>query len=172
MAIQKMCNVEIMKLIKELEFEKSNLIDFERRNSFVEYTNDEKDSADKTPYDIEATNTKIAQIDTNVRYLKHLLNVSNSNTVVAEFDITLGEALVYMSQLNNAISRLKPLINTDKITRKQSMYNRLQPEYQEAKYDINVAKEMFDTYKSILTRLQLAIDRTNLTNLIDVNFED
>lgn len=168
MAIAKMSNTEIMKRVKDLESRKAELVAFEERNNSVVYTFEEKDMVDFTKvYDIIGNNTIIRDIDNEIRYLKYLLNLSNSTTIVEDFNITLGEALVYMAQLTQSISRVTPLANTDELTRQSSRYGST-AEYKKALYDINIAKQMLVEYKDLLMRLQMAIDKTNLTHEIEV----
>lgn len=169
MAITKMSNTEIMKRIKDLESRKAELVAFEVRNSFVVYTVEEKSMADLTKtYDILGNNNIIKELDNETRYLKYLLNLSNATTIVEDFNMTLGESLVLMAQLTQTIARITPLANTDKITREVMGYGSRLAEYKEALYDINIAKQMLVEYKDTLMKLQMAIDKTNLTHEIEV----
>lgn len=172
MSVRKVSNTEIMKLIRDIESQKDELIKFQSRNSFAKYTLEEKPLADLTPYALVEHTNKISDYDANIRYLKHLLNVSNATTVVEEFNITLGEALVYMAQISQTVQRFTLLANTDKVVRESVSYRSTVPEYTEARYEIDLAKKMLSQYKSTLSKLQMAIDKTNLTNEIEVNFTE
>ena len=172
MSLRKVSNTEIMKLVRDIESQKEELVNFGNRNSFAKYTLEEKPMADLTPYALVEQTNKIGSLDANIRYLKHLLNLSNATTIVEEFNITLGEALVYMAQISQTVKRFTLLANTDKVVRTSGNYMSTTPEYTEAKYDIDLAKQMLSTYKSTLSKLQMAIDKTNLTNEIEVKFAD
>ena len=168
MSVKKMTNTEVMKLIKELEEQKQLLIDFEKRNAFARYSQEDKHLADVTPYDIVANNNAINSLDRDVRILKHLLNVANTTVFVPEFNMTIGQCLVYMAQLTQSINRYMSLANTDKVTREASGYSRSSAEFKEARYDVAIAREMLNVEKNNLSKLQMAIDKANLTNEIDV----
>lgn len=159
-----MCNSEAMKAIKELEEKKRNIIYVENHRSRVAYKEGEKRC--NTNYDYAETRKAIAEIDGKIRSIKHALAVCNCTAVVDDFGITIGEALVYLAQLNAEYDQLDDLSDHNKISRTIT-YNGV-IEYTECLYDPDeVIKEMEDLHKKIC-KLQVAIDRANLTNFIDV----
>ncbi len=160
----KMCNSEAMKAIKELEGKKSNVIYIENNRSRVAY----KEGEDKgyINYDYAKTRQTIADIDGHIRKIKHALAISNCNSIVDDFGISIGEALVYLAQLNAEYQQLDSLSNYNKISRTIT-YNGV-IEYTECLYDPDeVIKEM-EALHAKICKLQVAIDRANLTNYIEV----
>jgi len=103
-----MCNAEIMKKVKLLEQNKSDVMMEELRSHQVTYQN-EKDRFDYG-YSFAETRDKISALDAEIRKLKRLLNLSNATTVVPEFSMTLGECLVYLAQLNNEKSTVSSMV--------------------------------------------------------------
>ncbi|MDE6605735.1 MAG: hypothetical protein K2K85_06950 [Clostridia bacterium] len=160
----KMCNSEAMKAIKELESKKRKLIYNEDYHSKISY----KEGEEKVlpTYDYSQTRKEICEIDERVRKIKHALAVCNCNTVVDDFGITIGEALVYLAQLNAEYAQLDGMSENVKLSRRITPNGII--EYTECMYDPEqVAKDMEKLHAKI-GKLQIAIDRANLTNYIDV----
>ena len=88
----KMCNSEAMKAIKELEEKKKNVIYNEDYRSRISYKENEEKVLSK--YDYAKTRETVAEIDGRIRQIKHALAVCNCTTVIEDFGITIGEALV------------------------------------------------------------------------------
>ena len=160
----KLCNAEIMKKIKLLEQDKQEITDQEERVCETTYQSD----ADKieTGYSFSETRGKVTEIDSEIRKLKHLLNYSNATTKVEDFDMSLGECLVYMAQLNSEKNILDQFMRREPKTRHSTMNGVVQ--YTIINYDKDECKERQTTVKETIAKLQIAIDRINLTNLIDV----
>lgn len=160
----KMCNSEAMKAVKELEQKKKNILYTEDSRSTVSYKEGEKKVT--TNYDYAATRKAIAEIDGKIRTIKHALAVCNCTAKVDDFGITIGEALVYLAQLNAEYSQLDNLSDRNKLSRRITANGVL--EYTECLYDPDeVIKEMEELHAKIC-KLQVAIDRANLTNYIEV----
>ncbi len=158
-----MCNSEAMKAIKELEEKKKNIIYIENNRSRVSYKEGEKRVP--TNYGYAETRKAIAEIDGRIRAIKHALSVCNCTAVVDDFGITIGEALVYLAQLNAEYDQLDKLSAYNKLSRTIT-YNGV-TEYTECLYEPDeVIKEMEVLHKKIC-KLQVAIDRANLTNFIE-----
>jgi hypothetical protein len=162
--VMKMCNAEIMKKIKLLEQTKAELLVEEMRVHQVTYQN-EKDRFDYG-YSFTKTRETVAETDAEIRKLKSLLNLSNATTIVPEFSMLLGECLVYLAQLNNELNIVISMARKqDKTT--NSTYGGV-VEYTVLNYDKSECQEKMTWLKETIAQLQIAIDRTNLTNMIDV----
>jgi len=161
----KMCNTEIMKKIELLEQQKTEVESEEMRIYAVTYQT-EKDKFDNG-YDFASTRQKIDDIDAEVRKYKRLLNYSNATTIIAEFDMTLGECLVYMAQLNSQLYTLRRLAQQEPITRRSTVNGVI--EHTALNYDIKEYQAKLQWVQETIAALQVAIDRTNLTNMIKIN---
>ena len=160
----KLCNAEIIKRIKELEERKQEVLIGESKNCTSTYQID----ADKinTDYDFDATRKTIEELNTEIMKLKHALNVSNSTVLVGEFDLTIGECLVYMAQLNKEKEVLERMSRNLSKSRRTTFHGTV--EYTVTNYDVELCKTKLDDVKALLRKLQLAIDRVNLNNMIEM----
>lgn len=160
----KLCNAEIMKKIKLLEQTKNDILAEEHRINEVTYQT-EKDKID-FGYNFYETRKKVDDIDREVRKYKRLLNYSNATTIVEGFDMTLGECLVYMAQLNNQVYLLESLSKKEAMTRRSTVNGVI--EYTALNYEKAECQSKLQWVLETIAVLQIAIDRTNLTNMIDV----
>lgn len=160
----KMCNSEAMKAVKELEEKKRNIICNEELRSRISYKEGEEKVISK--YDYAETRKAIAEIDERIRKIKHALAESNCKTVVDDFKITIGEALVYLAQLNAEYQRLDGLGGHNKLSRRITANGVL--EYTECLYDPEKVVADMEKLHAKIGKLQVAIDRANLTNFIEV----
>ena len=161
----KLCNAELMKKVKLLEQAKNDVLAEERRIHQVTYQT-EKDKFDNG-YNFAATRKKVDDIDAEIRKYKRLLNHSNATTMVEEFDMTLGECLVYMAQLNRQVYTLDELSKKEPMTRRSTVNGVI--EYTALNYDKAECQAKLQWVQETISKLQVAIDRTNLTNMIEIS---
>ena len=160
----KMCNAEILKKIKILEQKKGEVLCLEIRTHQVSYQ-EEKDRFDYG-YSFSKTRETVCDIDNEIRKLRHLLNISNATTTVPEFSMTLGECLVYLAQLNRELSIVSSMAKKEPITTTTTFGGKV--EYKSLNYDKDECQVKADWLQTTIAQLQIAIDRTNLTNMIEV----
>lgn len=160
----KICHMEAMKIVKELEQQKINLISDEDTRCAVSYKEGEEKVAMKYNYD--ETRAKIKEIDDKVRLIKSRLAKSNCSVIVDGFDVTIGEALVLLAQMQNEIQQLEYLAEKEQLTRRIT-YNGV-VEYTECNYDVEKVKAELQAMRTKVGKLQVAIDRANLVTEIDV----
>lgn len=160
----KICNSEAMKLIKELEEKKKLVVYCEENRSRISYKEGEEKVV--TNYDYAATREEIAEIDRKIMKIKHALAAANCSVEVDGFGITVGEALVYLAQLNAEYARLGKLASSEKLSRRIT-YNGVL-EYTECLYDPEEAAAAQRELYSKICKLQVAIDRANLNNFIEI----
>ena len=158
----KMCNAEILKKIKLLEQNKDDILKEESRCHQVTYQ-DEKDRYDYG-YSFSATREKVSDLDAEIRKLRHLLNISNATTIVPEFSMTLGECLVYLAQLNRELSVVSGMAKKEPISSRSVFGGAV--EYSALNYDKAECQSKQVWLQNTIAELQIAIDRTNLTNMI------
>ena len=100
-----------MKIIKNLEKRKEEVILFERRNDVETYLSDEKRIP--TKYNYNKVKSEIATLDTKTRKLKTILAKANIETMLEDFDMSVSEGLIYLSQLSKSLNRLKTQVKRD-----------------------------------------------------------
>jgi len=160
----KLCNAEIIKKIKDLEEQKQEILADEQKNCTTTYQS-ETDMID-TGYDFGETRKAVEALNREIMGLKHMLNVSNSTVIVEEFGLTIGECLVYMAQQNNEKAVLERLSRYQSKSR-TTLYNGY-VEYTVTNYDVEACKGELNRVKETVRKLQLAIDRVNLNNMIEI----
>lgn len=160
----KVCNSEAMKVIKELEEKKKNVIYTEDYRSRVSYKEGEEKICGK--YDYSKTRAAVEEIDGRIRGIKHALAVCNCTAAVEGFGLTIGEALVYLAQLNAEYQQLGKLSGYDKLSRRITANGVL--EYTECLYDPEKVVADMEELRAKIGKLQVAIDRANLTNFIEI----
>jgi hypothetical protein len=160
----KLCNAEVIKKIKDLEEQKQEILSDEQENCTTTYQT-ETDMID-TGYDFGQTRKAVENLNREIMRLKHKLNVSNSTVIVEEFGLTIGECLVCMAQLNNERSVLETL-SRNRSKSRATLYNGT-VEYTVTNYDVDLCKTELNAVKETVRKLQLAIDRVNLNNMIEI----
>ncbi len=161
----KKCNTELMKEIKILEEKKEDIIRLENEECQITYLEGEKKM--ESCYSYKKVRKEVDDIDTIIRRYKSLLAVSNATTIVPEFEMTIGECLVYLAQLNSKKTLLSTYAAKKQVSRISSAYN-TKVEYSELLYNVGEVKEDVEDLQRLIARLQMAIDRTNLLNMIEV----
>lgn len=161
----KMTHTEAMKEIKKLEDQKASLLQQESNTCTVTYT--ENETPIDTKYDYTKYTDDLDSLDKRIRLLKGALAKSNAMTIVKGFDMSVSEALVYLAQLNNQLSRFKRLSEKQPLVRTSAGYRNATYELTKTLYDVNVAKEQYQKCFDLISKLQMAIDLTNLTTEID-----
>lgn len=161
----KKCNTELMKEIKKLTALKTELLDYEARESLTTYA--EGESIIESTYSYNEIRDKIDEIDEKIRHIKQLLAYANATVKVDGFDMTISEGLVYLAQLQSKLERLGRLKSRAPLTRQSSNYRNGLVEYVKTNYDVEQIKKEYDLVYETIQKLQIAIDRTNLTNMIE-----
>ena len=164
----KKCCTEIMKNIKDLEKRKFDLVDFEKRNDCDVYLSNEKRIPSN--YDYEKVKKELKSIDDSIRYLKGVLSKANIETKLEGYDMNICEGLIYLSQLNNTLAYLKIQANRDELSRRTPYTSRNDVvEYKKVRYDLAKAKSDYKKTLEEVYNIQMAIDRSNLNNYIEVD---
>ena len=144
----KICHTQAMKQIKELEAQKEALIDFEDDNCVLSYKEGEAKTV--SSYDYAKTRDEIEKL-----------------VKVDGFNVTLGEALIMLAQMQNKKAQLESL-SFKKQKSRSVTYNGV-VEYSECVYDVEAVKAELKDLRLRISDLQIAIDRANLTNYIEVD---
>lgn len=161
----KVCNAEAMKIIKELTRQKDTLIAKEDTMCRVSYKEGEQKTS--TDYDYSKTRQEIKDLDDKIRNIKHKLAVANATIVIPEFDMTIGEGLVLLAQLNSEVAQLEALSSNVQLTRCLTANGVI--EYTECVYDVKKAQNDLVELRKNVSKLQLAIDRANLNNMLEID---
>ncbi len=160
----KMCHSEVIKYIKELENRKEVLLTQERTGRT--YTHLEDGSKTVPDYNYSETRSEVDKLDAKIRHLRHLLAVANCNVNVDGFGVTIGEALVMLAQLQNKCELLREMSAFPQKSQRTTYSGKV--EITECNYDVVEAGRDYEQVRQTINKLQVAIDRANLTNYVEV----
>ena len=150
----KMSLTAIMKKVKELDEQKRALIAEESENCRVSYVS-EKDKVN-TGYDYRATREAL---DKETLRLKSILAKVNAKLVVCDYPYTVSEALIRLAQLSAKRAQLESLPTVQSMRR--VTFNGV-IEYTDTLCDTAEVKKDISALREEISRLQMAIDKTNL----------
>lgn len=160
----KMCHSEVIKYIKELENRKEVLLKQELTGRT--YTHLEDGGKTIPDYSYSKTRLEVDKLDGEIRHLRHLLAVANCNVKVDGFDVSIGEALVMLAQLQNKCELLKEMSSFPQKSQRTTYSGKV--EITECNYDVVKVGKDYEKVRQTINQLQVAIDRANLTNYVDM----
>ena len=156
---------EIIKQIAALERYKDEVLSDEAQTSISRH--DSSEDVPVSEYDFFATRKMIEDLDNKIRYLRHKLHLSNATEQVPEFNITIGECIIMMAQLSKEQALLSRMARREKKERRQLGYSN-STELVILNYDKDECRRYLKEVNNKITSLQIAIDRINLSHMIDV----
>lgn len=159
----KVCHTQAMKMIKEYEEQKKILLNREVRYSMLSYKEGEKKI--ETDYNYDFVRQEVTRLDESVRKIRVALAKANCTVMVDGFDISIGEALVLLAQLQSKKQYLDNMAVNIQLSRRLTQNGVI--EYTECMYDVAKAKQDVSELRKEISDLQVAIDRANLTNYIE-----
>lgn len=160
----KMCHSEVIKCIKELETKKENILRKERDCRAFRYVDE---NAKIVPnYSYEKTRSVVDGLDKKIRKLKHALAVANCTVTLPDFDVSIGEGLVLLAQMQAKCRILEEMSLAQQKTQAISYNGKM--EVTECNYDVEKVAADYDELRTEIGKLQMAIDRANLTNFLEV----
>ncbi len=165
-AIMILTSAAANKMIRQMKEEISSIVSKENKCSVVHYS--EGDEPIRPEYSFEETQKKIQEINSKIIKLRHAVNMMNVSTSLPGLDITVDEALVEMSMLNEMKNRLSRMKDEIKISKSPSLYNSA-AQITEQLYDPAEAAAEFKNVSDRLSTIQLALDHVNLTESFEVD---
>lgn len=160
---------ELMKKLKFIEQEISNIHQNDEKDSYVPVIENVNKEGHKTLvpaydviYDFMGNRERIRELYEEESQIKKVLNEFNQRTLIDGYNLTISEGLVRLGQLKSEVTVLTNITRRGKY---------IQDSYREgirkATYDDKVVKDELRKAQHELSALQVAIDRTNLTVQID-----
>ena len=157
------------KLLKQLGDEKRVILAKERDSAFFTAAVTENLEEARPEYDYAQTQNELTEIDRKIRKIKHAVNVFNSTYVIAEFEITIDEMLVWLPQLTEMSRKLDVMAQKLPKTRYRSAYNTNIIEYQYANYSTKQALSDYNDVTATLAAAQVALDTVNNTVVFEID---
>ena len=165
----KYTSAEANKLLRKLQDERLDLLQAERDSkSFIAATTEKLEDA-RPAYDYESVQKQLADIERKIRVIKHAINQFNISHVIEGFDMTIDQMLVYIPQLSERKMKLNQMGNAMVKSRINNSGRTNIIEYIHANYDVAKAREDYDSVCRELIAAQLALDKINTTETIDID---
>ena len=156
------------KLIKKLNEEYNNILEKESKTSTFHVAMGENPENLRPKYDYEGTKEKIANIEKQIRTVKHALNIFNTTHLVPGFDMTIDEILVYIPQLTKQKVKLQEMRNRSEKERvTERFFNTV--DYLYTNYDMDKIEADYQIVSDELARAQLALDKINNGETIEID---
>lgn len=152
------------KTIKNLQAEIDSLLQTESLNRTYSYGVSEQPEIPE--YNFTDTQARLGILRKKIALLRHAINRFNVTTKVQDFDMTVDEALGYMSMLNTEKKRLYDMLRIPEKARERT-YGSREADFVCRNFDVAQVQEEYDRVSEELLRIQQAINIANLT----VNFE-
>ena len=162
-------SAEANKLLKGIEARIEDLKNKEKKSRSFHAASTEDPEVLRPAYDFEETQKQIAALEKDVRIVKHAINMFNVTHTVPDFDeLTIDQALVYLPQLSNRVSKLKLMAAA--LPRERAMsYGSNIIDYENANYNIAGAEQMYRSEQERLRNLQTALDRANSGETMEID---
>ena len=157
-------HTEAIKEIKALEEKKALIIENEDNRNTFSYK--EGEQIILPDYSYEQTRIEIAEIDSEVRKIKHALAKANCTVRLDGFDMSIGEGLIYLAQLSGEYDRLADMAEYQQKTREMTHTGVL--EYTECMFNVKEVVKQKDALRRKINSLQVAIDKANLLSTIEI----
>ena len=120
-------------------------------------------------YDYHAVQAKLAQLEQQIRRLKHAINTFNLSQEVPGTGMTIDQVLVYIPQLTERKRKLSVMKQRQKKQREEKYAASHFIEYIYANYDPAQAAADYDAVSKELAKVQNALDLVNSTVPFDID---
>ncbi len=162
---------EIGKLIRKKNDDRNAIRQREAQSmEFIAATTEDPEKV-RPEYDYAATQAALDVIDSEIRIMRHKLNLYNLNTVVEGFDMTIDQMLVYLPQLTEKRDKLNRMRTRLTKQRIDSGFGRSAIiEYRYINYDLDEVEREYSQVADELARAQMALDRANARPAIEMEF--
>ena len=162
-------SAEANKLLKALELRRSTIKKREDKASSFQASSTENIEELRPEYDFAGVQEELASLDAKIRKVKHAINLFNVSHELPGFEgLTIDQALVYMPQLSEQARKLSAMASALPRERTES-FRTMIVDYTIANYDIAEAEEAFEKTSELLTSLQLALDKANTGDTMEID---
>ena len=166
----KYTSAEANKLLKKLNDEYAALLEKERRSRDFRAAMGEDVASVRPAYDYAKTQARLAELEENIRRIKHAVNCFNTTQSVDGFNMTIDEMPVYIPQLTKRKSKLLEMKSKLPKERVEEQYGRQSNiiDYTYTNYDLAAVEADYEKVVDELSRAQLALDTVNQREIIPV----
>ena len=165
----KLTSAEANKLLRKLNDDHGALKQMEAESRiFVAATTENLEDA-RPDYDYEATQRSLAELELQIRKLKHTINLFNVSQTIDESGMTIDQALIAIPQLSDRKRKLSVMRAAQKKKRNESIRSTNLIEYTYANYDVEMAEQDYQATIAELSRIQNALDLVNSTVQFEID---
>ena len=159
------------KLLKKLNDEYAALLEKERRSRDFRAAMGEDVASVRPAYDYAKTQAHLAELEENIRRIKHAVNCFNTAQSVDGFNMTIDEMLVYIPQLTKRKSKLaemKSKLPKYRVAELGRISNII--DYTYLNYDLSEVEADYARVSDELANAQLALDAINNRDTLELPF--
>ena len=168
----KYTSAEAGKLLKKLENQINDLVIKENKAAIFNAAAGEDAEALRPKYSFSETQKSIAELQKKVRKVKHAINVFNTtHELPGHPGVTIDQALVLIPQLTKQANKLHSMASALPRERVASYGRSNIIDYVVANYDIAEAEKCYNEMHDELVSLQLALDKANTTETMEIDVE-
>lgn len=162
---------EAAKILRRLNEEHDAIESREGRTSVFIAAIEEDIESVRPEYQYAETQARLAELEKQVRAVKHAINLFNQTTQVPGFNMTVDQMLVYIPQLSEKKARLQTMASRLPKERVNSYGSsaRTIVEYKYANYNIADAEADLSAVTDELARAQTALDVVNNTMKLELD---
>lgn len=162
-------SAEANKLLKALESRLKKIRTREEKARYFSVSSTEDIEELRPEYDFAKVQADIAELNAKIRMVKHAINVFNTTHTLPGFDeITIDQALIYLPQLSEECRKLSSM--AVRLPRERiDGFGTMIVDYTIANYDIEEAAAAYEKASGLLTALQLALDKANTTDTMEID---
>lgn len=169
--LMKYTSAEAAKLLRELNDRHDNLELQENLCSVFNAALGENIEDVRPEYDYRLVQDQLADLEQQIRKVKHVISMFNLTHVVPGFDMTVDQILVYIPQLSKRKQKLAAMMQ--RLPKQRASARGFSPDtavidYCIANYDPEKAKEDYTAVSAELSRAQTALDLLNSTKTMEI----
>lgn len=160
------------KLLKKKEKELSDLLrDQENKSTFRCSLNEKVEDVRPTDYDLKDVLAKYISLQSDIRVIKHAINVFNTTATLPDFSplITVDQALILLPQLNEKYRIYNTLASN--LPKERASVTPTVIDYIMTNYDPATAKAVADDTYEKIQKVQTALDKLN-NSVVGVEIPD
>lgn len=162
-------SAEANKLLKALELRRNTIKKKEEKAASFQAAANENIEELRPEYDFAKVQAELASLNAKIREVKHAINVFNVSHTLPGYDgLTIDQALVYLPQLSEETRKLSDMASTLPRERIESFRSMI-VDYSIANYDIGEAEKAYEDVSERLTSLQLALDKANNSDTMEID---
>ena len=165
----KYTSAEAAKLLRQLNEDYSAVLTMEAQSrEFLASVGEDVESV-RPAYDYNQIQAQLEELEKKIRIVKHAINVFNATTVIACFNMTIDQMLVYIPQLTQRKNKLSVMKSRLPKAREPIGYGKNIIDYRYANYDITEVEADYIKAAEELSKAQTALDLVNSTQTMEID---